>query len=192
MDGVWRMLIHTLGQPVDSSSLHCLSDLKEIQRGPLIIISWEALWRAPQKVNINLFGIKCVIQEDEKHAPPHTRLAQCATKIDCTSPHRPHVLIFAMPQSVIGCNLSLDIFFYKFIPVFNSQVWPWIKIKSKADKLMKTPSSRLFLTSLSQSHADICVQKKISFAEWPITLQSQDKRSMLLNKNLFVFHSLLC
>lgn len=52
------------------SSLHCLSDLKEIQRGPLIKISWEALWWAPQKVNINLFGIKCVIQEYEKHAPP--------------------------------------------------------------------------------------------------------------------------
>lgn len=169
---MWRVLTHTWGQPVDSSSLHCPSDLKEVQRGPLIIISWETLWWAPQKVNINLFGIKCVIQEDEKHAaPPPARLAQCATKIDCPSPHRPHVLIFPMPQSVIGCNLSLDILSYRFIPVFNSQVWPWIKIKSKANKLMKTSSSRLFLTSLSQSHADLCVQE-ISSAEWPIGSQT--------------------
>lgn len=65
------MVVHSLAQSAASSSSHCLPDSKETQQVHLIMISLEALWWAFREVNINLCGIKCLIQEDEKQAPPH-------------------------------------------------------------------------------------------------------------------------
>lgn len=75
-----------------------------------------------------------------KPPPPETIFACCATK---TNQRRLYVVILPQPQSVLGFNLGVDLLSYRYIPVFTSLVWPWIKMKSKANKLKKTTSSRL-------------------------------------------------